>query len=155
MISCYEVYVNRKNNNEICCYVSFGDLVNGHPNIVHGGITALVLDNTFGWLFVASKLPLAVTANININYRAPIYANTSILIKAKIDGIENRKIKMSANIFDEKGTLLVEATSLFVTIKMPWYLKSALQVVTYLGAWMPGGGWLVGALVRRIGDVKN
>lgn len=64
----YEIY--KKNDlSEIVCVIKFGSALNGHPGIVHGGITALLFDNTFGWLFTILKVPMAFTANLNINYR--------------------------------------------------------------------------------------
>jgi hypothetical protein len=67
-IEAYEIY-RSKESEEIYCIVRFGDKINGWPNVVHGGITALVIDNSYGWLFTTFKKPVAVTANLNINYR--------------------------------------------------------------------------------------
>ena len=67
-IEAYEIY-RSKTSEEIYCVIKFGDKINGWPNIVHGGITALILDNTYGWLFTTFKKPKAVTANLSINYR--------------------------------------------------------------------------------------
>jgi len=67
-IEAYEIY-RAKDTEEIYCVIKFGDKLNGWPNIVHGGITALLLDNTYGWLFTTYNKPKAVTANLNINYR--------------------------------------------------------------------------------------
>ena len=68
LIEEYEVYSN-KEKEEIICLVRYGCSLNGHTGIVHGGITALTFDNSFGWLFLANKYPSAFTANISVNYR--------------------------------------------------------------------------------------
>lgn len=68
MIEEYEVYSNN-DAEEIVCLVRYGGSLNGHTGIVHGGITALTFDNSFGWLFLANKYPPAFTANISVNYR--------------------------------------------------------------------------------------
>lgn len=68
MVEIYEIYKHDERP-EVHCVIRFGSSLNGHPGIVHGGITALLFDNTFGWLFVSLKIPKAVTANLNINYR--------------------------------------------------------------------------------------
>lgn len=68
-IEAYEIY-RSKNSEEIYCVLKFGDKINGWPNIVHGGITALILDNTYGWLFTTFKKPKAVTANLSVDYRS-------------------------------------------------------------------------------------
>ena len=68
LIETYQVYFNT-NTQEIYCVIHFGNRLNGHPGIVHGGITALAFDNTFGWLFFSLKTPPAFTANLSVNYR--------------------------------------------------------------------------------------
>jgi acyl-coenzyme A thioesterase PaaI-like protein len=115
-IEAYEVY-KRKNADEVVCLVRFGKSLNGHPGIVHGGITSLVFDNTFGWLFISLKYPSAVTANLNINYRNPIFAETSAILTARMIRRDGRKLYMEAKLCDTKGKLLAESTTLFITIK--------------------------------------
>jgi hypothetical protein len=69
LIEAYEVYHN-ETTGDIRCIVQFGNALNGHRGIVHGGITALVFDNTFGWLFFMQRdVPAAFTANLSLNYR--------------------------------------------------------------------------------------
>jgi hypothetical protein len=68
LIEKYEVYANVEDG-DIICLVKFGRSLNGHTGIVHGGITAITFDNSFGWLFLANKTPPAFTANLSINYR--------------------------------------------------------------------------------------
>jgi hypothetical protein len=68
LIEDYEVYYNEAEK-DIICLVRFGKSLNGHNGIVHGGITALTFDNSFGWLFIANETAPAFTANLSINYR--------------------------------------------------------------------------------------
>ena len=68
LIEDYRVY-RKDDHDEVSCILKFGDKLNGHPGIVHGGIIATALDNTFGWLFTALKYPPSFTANLNINFR--------------------------------------------------------------------------------------
>jgi hypothetical protein len=68
-IEVYEIYKSR-NSDELLCIIKFGSSLNGYPGVVHGGITALMFDNSFGWLLLSSSESTpAVTANLNINYR--------------------------------------------------------------------------------------
>jgi hypothetical protein len=70
MIEEYEVYrCDDPTDISVKCLIRFGNSLNGHPGIVHGGITAIAFDNSFGWLFLAQKLPPSFTANLNVNYR--------------------------------------------------------------------------------------
>jgi len=131
----YEIY-KKKQGEEILAVVVFGKALNGHPKVVHGGITALVFDNSFGWLFLCLEKPLAVTANLSINYRSPLAANTTCVLKAKIDRIEGRKMFMSAILEDTKGKLIAESTTLFLSISMPWYVKYIPKpVISFVQSW--------------------
>ena len=68
-IEVYEIY-KKSDEDELVCIIKFGSALNGYPGVVHGGITALMFDNSFGWLLLSSKsAQAAVTANLNVNYR--------------------------------------------------------------------------------------
>lgn len=71
MIEEYRIY-RKADDAEITCIARFGDKLNGHSGIVHGGIISTVFDNTFGWLFTILDYPSSFTANLNVNFR---YAN--------------------------------------------------------------------------------
>jgi acyl-coenzyme A thioesterase PaaI-like protein len=68
LIEEYQVY-RKDDDAEITCIVRFGNKLNGHPGIVHGGIISTTIDNTFGWLFIALNYPSAFTANMSVNFR--------------------------------------------------------------------------------------
>jgi hypothetical protein len=68
-VEAYEVYKN-KMSNDLYCVIQFGNEINGHKGIVHGGITALLFDNTFGWVFFARGMAVGVTANLSVNFRS-------------------------------------------------------------------------------------
>ena len=108
----------------------------GHKGIVHGGVTAMLLDNTIGWANAASVLasrgdleatvagkPLpedtvgtfGMTAFLNINYRAPCHAGTTVVISCVTEREEGRKRFLKGEVRDAAtGKLIAEATSLFV-----------------------------------------
>eukprot|EP01035_Chromulina_nebulosa_P017099 gene17099-22612_t len=115
-IEVYEIYKNL-NEDEVFSIITFGKALNGHPGVVHGGITALLIDNTFGWLFFSLKTPMAMTANLNINYRRPILAGTTVVLKAKLSSKEGRKLFMSASMENENGEVLADSTTLFIMKK--------------------------------------
>lgn len=116
MIEVYEIY-KKKEENEIVGLIKLGKKLNGYPNVIHGGISALLFDNTFGWVFIALSAPHGVTANLSINYRKPIMADTWVILSAKLDKLEGRKLYMSASMTDDKGVLLADSTTLFITPK--------------------------------------
>eukprot|EP00934_Nitzschia_sp_Nitz4_P006127 Nitzschia sp. Nitz4//scaffold19_size178191//13705//14463//NITZ4_001955-RA/size178191-processed-gene-0.44-mRNA-1//-1//CDS//3329540613//6117//frame0 len=95
--------------------VQLGKHVNGHPGIVHGGIISLLFDDTFGFGFVALGVAKAFTANLSINYRAPLPAGTVVEMKAYLDRQEGRKLFWKADMTSLDGTVLyAQGTSLYI-----------------------------------------
>lgn len=118
LIEVYEIYFN-KQKEELLCLVHFGTELNGHPGIVHGGITATVFDNSFGWLFMASKLPVAFTASLNVNYRSKVSEDSTVILRAKVKEHVGRKMFFEATLHDTGGKLLADSTSLFISARPP------------------------------------
>lgn len=95
----------------------------GHPGIVHGGFLATMLDEALGRCSFAS-LPykIAVTANLNVNYRKPTPANSFLVLRAETVKAEGRKAWMKGRIESlvEPGqtpVVYAEATALFISPK--------------------------------------
>ena len=98
-----------------------GRRVCGHPGIVHGGVTALLLDESFGqayWAWVASERGPGFTANLSIDYKAPTPSLTWICATIDLVSVEGRKVKLSATVSDrpggEGGTIFASASCLFI-----------------------------------------
>jgi acyl-coenzyme A thioesterase PaaI-like protein len=116
----YHLY-KHTNEEELYCILQFGDHINGWPEIVHGGVSALLLDNTFGYLLFLYHKGTAVTANLTINYKSPILANSTSILRVKIEKIDGRKMYLKGIIKNaETKQIQVEATSLFIKPKS-WF----------------------------------
>ena len=112
---------NIKNVHIVTALVDFGTALDGHPSIVHGGIVALVLDDVFGFSFEAMGVPMAVTANLNLNYRAPTPAGTSVLIRVYLERQENRKLYFQANVTSLDGSVVyADSTCLYIIPRSVW-----------------------------------
>eukprot|EP00588_Corethron_pennatum_P025243 CAMPEP_0194315850 /NCGR_PEP_ID=MMETSP0171-20130528/12630_1 /TAXON_ID=218684 /ORGANISM="Corethron pennatum, Strain L29A3" /LENGTH=250 /DNA_ID=CAMNT_0039071831 /DNA_START=28 /DNA_END=777 /DNA_ORIENTATION=+ len=95
-----------------------GNKLNGHVNIVHGGISSLLFDEAFGHaFFVVGNMRIGFTANLNVNFRSPLPANTDVVIRVYLDRIEkSRKIFLKARMESSDGSILyADATALFIT----------------------------------------
>lgn len=108
----------------------------GHRGIVHGGVTALLLDNSLGWAQAIATLassgelqstlagkPLdddttarfGMTAYLNINYRSPCVAGSTLIITCSVERSEGRKRFVNAEARDAgTGALVADSESLFV-----------------------------------------
>lgn len=100
-----------------------GNELCGHPGIVHGGLLATMLDEGLARsCFAALPHKIGVTANLNINYRAPAKANSYVVLRATTTKVEGRKAWVEGRIetlVDEGETpvVLAEATALFISPK--------------------------------------
>jgi acyl-coenzyme A thioesterase PaaI-like protein len=118
MIERYDVF-RRPDDSEsediIIAYVKLGDRIDGHPGVVHGGILSLIFDDALGFGYEALKIPMAVTANLNVDYRAPVPADTQVRVAAQLEKREGRKLFWKAQMtsIDQK-VLFAEATSLYI-----------------------------------------
>ena len=67
-----------------------------------------------------------MTANLNINYKAPTRADQFIVIKVKLDDAQGRKSRVSGTVEDMAGNVLVEAkyVSSFHSVPVFVYVRS-------------------------------
>jgi acyl-coenzyme A thioesterase PaaI-like protein len=102
-----------------------GNALCGHPNVVHGGVLATVADEALGRLAVA-QFPDggAVTARLEINYRAPARAvdelfvsDGVVVLEAEVVEVAERKVTAKGVLKDEDGKTLVNTEALFVVPK--------------------------------------
>jgi len=95
--------------------VKFGNRLDGHPTVVHGGILSLVLDDVFGMGFEAIGVTKAVTANLTVDYRSPVPAGSRVLVRVQLRERVGRKLYWSAQMTDvDRKVLYVESTSLYI-----------------------------------------
>ncbi|KAI1784974.1 Thioesterase/thiol ester dehydrase-isomerase [Ganoderma leucocontextum] len=102
-------------------FIHVGRALCGHEGVIHGGLLATLLDETLARVALLN-LPekVGVTANLNINYKAPTRADQFIVIKVRLDEAQGRKSRVSGVVEDMAGTVLAEASALFV---QPRYAK--------------------------------
>ncbi|ORZ21763.1 HotDog domain-containing protein [Lobosporangium transversale] len=90
----------------------------GHPSITHGGLLATILDEITA-MNAIPNLPgkTGVTANLNINYRHPCIADQFIIAHSELSSLEGRKAFVKASLKTLDGTVLTDATALFIAPK--------------------------------------
>ena len=94
--------------------LAFRPMHEGPPNSVHGGVTAMILDHLFGTAAaVAGRL--GMTAQLTVRYRRPTPYGEPLVADAAVTRTEGRKTWVDGRIATPDGTVLVEATGLFIT----------------------------------------
>lgn len=105
---------------ELLMKLRLGEKMVGHPGLVHGGATATLLDDTFGMLFFCLRMGTGFTANLNIDYRAPLPAGREVQAHLKVTSVQGRKVHMTAVLFDPaSGTVHAQARCLFIAKHVP------------------------------------
>jgi acyl-coenzyme A thioesterase PaaI-like protein len=102
--------------------VELGTNLDGHVGVVHGGILALLMDDALGLAVMEGlRVPFAVTANLNIDYRHSVPSGSTICIRCKLVERKERKLvwKVLVESYEAGGeskepTLYCEAISVFV-----------------------------------------
>ncbi|EKV17582.1 Adenylyl-sulfate kinase [Penicillium digitatum Pd1] len=111
-----------------------GGDVCGHQGIIHGGLLATLLDEGLArCCFPALPNKVGVTANLNIDYRAPAMANQYVALRAETVKVEGRKAWVEGRIetLPRDGTepvVLVEAKALFIEPRQAAALSSLYKV---------------------------
>lgn len=71
---------------------------------------------------------VAMTAYLNVRYKAPTPADTFVVVRVQGDRAEGRKAWASGTISTLDGKVLVEADSLYVEPKNAWALAQSSAV---------------------------
>ncbi|ACY98902.1 MULTISPECIES: PaaI family thioesterase [Thermomonospora] len=85
----------------------------GPPGFVHGGVTALVLDQMLGLAAASGGVP-GLTATLDMCYRRPTPYGVPLTVEARVTRTEGRKTFAEAHVLAPGGKVTVEATAMFV-----------------------------------------
>ncbi len=120
--------VVRQENGGVVAEATLGLAYEGPPSFVHGGMSALFMDQMLGSAAGAAGL-WGMTAHLELNYRGPLPLQTPLVLRARVETHEGRKAFITGTIAlaADPEKILVEAHGLFV---MPRPEKQA----AYFGA---------------------
>ncbi len=85
----------------------------GYPGLMHGGLATLLLDEAMGWAMYVDRV-FAVTARMQTRFRRPVTLDRPLLVRGRIERTRGRRIEVSAELYDEDGKPVVEASGLFL-----------------------------------------
>lgn len=94
---------------------TLGMAYEGPPSYVHGGISALLLDQILGHAHAANGEP-GMTVKLVLRYRRPVPLETPLRIVGRVEQLDGRWTNSVAaiSIADDPDTVLVEADGTFV-----------------------------------------
>jgi len=112
-----------------------GSYLTGHAGIVHGGIVSLLFDEACGWGYEgviniiqansnsvsgseSEKKIMAVTGNLNVNFRQPLQAGEWFRIRVYHTKTDGRKVALRASLESVSGDVVyADATCLYIMLR--------------------------------------
>jgi acyl-coenzyme A thioesterase PaaI-like protein len=100
---------------EVAAEATLGVAYEGPPSYLHGGMSALFMDQLLGAASAAAGL-WGMTARLELDYRRPVPLDTRLVLRAAVSENAGRKTVLTGTIATaaEPGTTLVEARGIFV-----------------------------------------
>lgn len=99
----------------VAAEVILGVAYEGPPSFVHGGMSALLMDQLLGSAAAAAGL-WGMTARLELDYRGPLPLETKLALRAGVAETSGRKSVITGTIAlaDDPDRILVEARGVFV-----------------------------------------
>ena len=104
-------------------YYTFGDGLNAHPGLLHGGVVAYILDSSLGAAVGVTMQQSArpgltfFTVQLNTTYKKPVRTPGTIMVWSWVTKIEGRKVWAKGVISGEGGVRYAEAEGLWLMSK--------------------------------------
>ena len=93
-----------------------GENLQGWPNYLHGGMTALVLDEAMGWAAMFAGVH-NITAKMQVRFRRLVPIGQNYRVSCRIARHTSRLIETEAILADLSGNVFAEGTSTQFIIK--------------------------------------
>ncbi|WP_233492170.1 PaaI family thioesterase [Blastococcus sp. TF02A-30] len=105
----------RRDGDGVVAEATLGLAYEGPPSYVHGGMSALYMDQLLGSAAGAAGL-WGMTAHLELDYRGPLPLRTPLVFRAWVESNEGRKSVIAGSIAlaSDPGRPLVEARGIFV-----------------------------------------
>ena len=112
---------------EVATFFTAKRIHEGQLSIVHGGLSAAVLDELMGRSALATGrkqidedwIPRYVTAEMTVKYKKPILVGQKIHGFGRVYNKEGRRRYTSSELINEDGEVVASAEGIFVEIKVP------------------------------------
>ena len=104
---------------EIRRLYTFGSAMNAHPNILHGGVIACILDSTMGNAIGQQLRSTGAkfTVQLNITYKKPVMTPGTVIARSWISKVEDRKVWVSGVVENGEGELHATAEGMWLNAK--------------------------------------
>ena len=108
--------INEAEYKEIRAFGKLDGVYVGPPDLVQGGVIALLFDDIMGSVLVVNNCG-AMTGTLEVRYEKPTPIGKELLWTGKIEKIEGRKIYVSADLWEGENRTAI-ATGIFVKVDL-------------------------------------
>jgi uncharacterized protein (TIGR00369 family) len=109
---------------QFVCRFRLGKRYTGPPGFCHGGVIATILDEAMAKVNHLLDAP-APTSSMTVEYLRPVPLGRPLEVRSKNVSKRGRRLTHSAEIRDEKGTVLARSRGVFVIIGHKHVFRSA------------------------------
>ncbi len=103
----------------------------GFKGVVHGGITATVLDEIMVWACVVGTKKFAYCAELNVRYVKPLAPDQEVTVTSElVADRKGRLFEAKATVLDAAGEPMVQATGKYMPIREA---DAALMMADFVG----------------------
>jgi acyl-coenzyme A thioesterase PaaI-like protein len=113
--------------------VRFDRRQEGAPGFAHGGAVATVLDDALGTVLILVQRP-AVTANLNVDFRAPAFLDRELSIEARCERIDGRKLHLVGRLLDGEE-IVAEGRALFIEVGIEHFRRGGQELPDHWDKW--------------------
>lgn len=100
-----------RSGDELATSLRLGHEFESYPGMVHGGIVALVCDETMGNLVVLDLGVAAVTTSLRMRYVGVVRVDRSYRVLARLTGTSRDVVTATADVTDADGNLVASAAA--------------------------------------------
>ena len=108
-------FVPDETGRQFLCHFRLSKRYTGPPGYCHGGIIATILDEAMSKLNRLFDAP-APTSRMTVEYLRPVPLNRPLEVRSKNVSKRGRRLTHTAEILDEKGTVLARSRGVFVIV---------------------------------------
>jgi len=104
------------NNGEVIGVFTPHDKLQSYPNVLHGGISATILDETIGRAIMSKygQNSFGVTMELNVRYKKPVPLNQELKVIGRITNDKGRVFEGTGELMLPDGNVAVVATGKYM-----------------------------------------
>jgi uncharacterized protein (TIGR00369 family) len=101
----------------LACVFKAADHAQEHIGIIHGGLTATLIDSFFGaYAFMLNESSPVATTNLQIRYMKPLKTGNEYMLVCETEKIEGKHFFLKSYIRDPHGKVYCESTARFTKV---------------------------------------